>query len=247
MPLPWFQYLLFPNLSPLALSQVTRQVHFTFSSPSFPIALFVPIISLKTLPLRSSFHLISSSLSLLSSGDLGAWLASESALIGGDISPIPLLSSPDLDALCDPVAPALHASLPRSSPPRSSSFSTSVLFSSPHPHLAVSPSAPPAPSAQISSCQSGTTVNSSSISPFSAFPILREFIKWKHLHCQSDISYATFSLFLCIGSSIAVTQPEKETSPSPEVVNIKTSNQPNRQEQDSTTTTDSKAEPGRIR
>ncbi|XP_023285202.1 EH domain-binding protein 1-like protein 1 isoform X1 [Seriola lalandi dorsalis] len=88
------------------------------------------------------------------SGDLGAWLTSESALIGGDVTPIPLLSSPDLDALCDPAAPTLPASLPRSSPPRSSSFSTSVLFSSPHPHLAVSPSAPPAP---ISSCQPGST------------------------------------------------------------------------------------------
>ncbi|XP_071316256.1 EH domain-binding protein 1-like protein 1 isoform X11 [Trachinotus anak] len=88
------------------------------------------------------------------SGDLGAWLTSESALIGGDITPVPLLSSPDLDALCDPVAPTLPASLPRSSPPRSSSFSTSVLFSSPHPHLAVSPSAP---LAQISSSQPGST------------------------------------------------------------------------------------------
>ncbi|XP_056254254.1 titin isoform X3 [Seriola aureovittata] len=88
------------------------------------------------------------------SGDLGAWLTSESALIGGAVTPIPLLSSPDLDALCDPAAPTLPASLPRSSPPRSSSFSTSVLFSSPHPHLAVSPSAPPAP---ISSCQPGST------------------------------------------------------------------------------------------
>ncbi len=91
--------------------------------------------------------------SLLSSGAQGAWLTSGSAPIGGDITPVPLLSSPDLDALCDPMAPALTASLPRSSPPRSSSLSTSVVFSSPHPQLAVSPSAPPA---QIISCQSGT-------------------------------------------------------------------------------------------
>lgn len=78
--------------------------------------------------------------SLLSSGAQGAWLTS-----GADITPVPLLSSPDLDALCDPVAPALAASLPRSSPPHSSSYSTSVLFSSPRPQLVVSPSAPPAP------------------------------------------------------------------------------------------------------
>nr|XP_019966384.1 PREDICTED: EH domain-binding protein 1-like isoform X6 [Paralichthys olivaceus] len=82
------------------------------------------------------------------SGVQGTWLTSDSAPIKGDIAPVPLLSSPDLDALCDPVAPALPAPLPRSSPPRSSSLSTSVLLSSPPPQSAVSPSAPPA---QISS------------------------------------------------------------------------------------------------
>ncbi|KAM6911354.1 uncharacterized protein PEZ65_015602 isoform 2-T2 [Lycodopsis pacificus] len=87
--------------------------------------------------------------SILESGAQGTWLTS-----GSDITPVPLLSSPDLDALCDPAAPALTASLPFSSPPRSSSLSTSVLFSSPHSQLAVSPSAPSVP---ISSCQSGST------------------------------------------------------------------------------------------
>ncbi|XP_032389975.1 EH domain-binding protein 1-like protein 1 isoform X1 [Etheostoma spectabile] len=87
--------------------------------------------------------------SILESGAQGAWLTS-----GSDITPIPLLSSPDLDALCDPAAPAPPASLPRSSPTRSSSLSTSILFSSPDPQLTVSPSAPPAP---ISCCQSGST------------------------------------------------------------------------------------------
>ncbi|KAK9536443.1 hypothetical protein VZT92_006219 [Zoarces viviparus] len=87
--------------------------------------------------------------SILESGAQGTWLTS-----GSDITPVPLLSSPDLDALCDPAAPALTASLPFSSPPRSSSLSTSVLFSSPHSQLAVSPSAPSTP---ISSCQSGST------------------------------------------------------------------------------------------
>nr|XP_043897286.1 mediator of DNA damage checkpoint protein 1-like isoform X3 [Solea senegalensis] len=70
------------------------------------------------------------------SGAKGAWLSSDSSTVGGDITPVPLLSSPDLDALCDPVVPSLPVSLPHSSPPRSSS----VLFSSPHPQLAVSPS-----------------------------------------------------------------------------------------------------------
>ncbi|XP_040006419.1 EH domain-binding protein 1-like protein 1 isoform X2 [Xiphias gladius] len=91
--------------------------------------------------------------SVTATGGPGACLTSDSALIGGDITPVPLLSSPDLDALCDPAAPTLPASLPRSSPPRSSSRSTSILFSSPHPQLTASPSAPPD---QISSCQSGS-------------------------------------------------------------------------------------------
>uniref|UniRef100_UPI0037E95064 EH domain-binding protein 1-like protein 1 isoform X11 n=1 Tax=Semicossyphus pulcher TaxID=241346 RepID=UPI0037E95064 len=94
--------------------------------------------------------------SVSESGAQGAWLTP-----GCDITPIPLLSSPDLDALCDPVAPALTPSLPRSSAPgSSSSLSGSVLFSSPHAQLSVSPSAPPA---QISSCQSGPS-----------FPLIQE-------------------------------------------------------------------------
>ncbi|KAK1883243.1 EH domain-binding protein 1, partial [Dissostichus eleginoides] len=101
-------------------------------------------------PHESTPHLPKSHPSISESprGAQGSWLAS-----GSDISTVPLLCSPDLDALCDPEAPALIASLPRSSPSRSSSLSTSVLFSSPHTQLAVSPSAPPAP---ISSCQSGS-------------------------------------------------------------------------------------------
>ncbi|XP_036974582.1 EH domain-binding protein 1-like protein 1 isoform X2 [Acanthopagrus latus] len=91
------------------------------------------------LPLVSTPPVPKSQPSTSESGAQGAWLTS-----GADITPVPLLSSPDLDALCDPVAPALAASLPRSSPPHSS-YSTSVLFSSPRPQLLVSPSAPPAP------------------------------------------------------------------------------------------------------
>lgn len=90
--------------------------------------------------------------SLLPSGAQGAWLTS-----GGDT--VPLQSSPDLDAFCDPEAPAFGASLRRSSPPRSSSLSAPVLFPSPHPQLPVSPSAPPA---QISS---GTPASSSNNLP----------------------------------------------------------------------------------
>ncbi|XP_044226209.1 calponin homology domain-containing protein DDB_G0272472 isoform X2 [Thunnus albacares] len=90
------------------------------------------------------------------SGAEGAWLTSVSALISGDITPVPLLSSPDLDALCDPEAPTLPTSLPCSSPPRSSSLSNAAFFSSP---LAVTqlPTSPSALPAQISSCQSGST------------------------------------------------------------------------------------------
>ncbi|XP_049447349.1 titin homolog isoform X3 [Epinephelus fuscoguttatus] len=122
------------------------------SSPS-PFAADAPPLDL-TPPLPKSLPSISESDNhcekyVLPAGAQEAWLTS-----GSDITPVPLLSSPDLDALCDPVAPALTASLPRSSPPRSSSLSTSVLFSSPHAKLAVSPSAPPA---LISSCQSGST------------------------------------------------------------------------------------------
>ncbi|XP_049894302.1 EH domain-binding protein 1-like protein 1 isoform X13 [Epinephelus moara] len=122
------------------------------SSPS-PFAADAPPLEL-TPPLPKSLPSISESDNhcekyVLPAGAQGAWLTS-----GSDITPVPLLSSPDLDALCDPVAPALTASLPRSSPPRSSSLSTSVLFSSPHAKLVVSPSAPPA---LISSCQSGST------------------------------------------------------------------------------------------
>ncbi|XP_041807729.1 EH domain-binding protein 1-like protein 1 isoform X6 [Chelmon rostratus] len=165
------------------------------SSPS-PFSADVP-------PLASAPPLPKSHPSISESGVQGAWLTS-----GTDITPVPLLSSPDLDALCDPAAPALTASLPRSSPPRSSSFSTSVLFSSPHSQLAVSPSAPPAQS----------------------------------------------------GSTLPLTQADKETTPSPlsrredspqnnqAMANIKISNQPIRPAQDSKAAiTENKAEPARIR
>ncbi|XP_054873479.1 microtubule-associated protein futsch isoform X20 [Amphiprion ocellaris] len=107
---------------------------------------------------ESAPHLPCPSSSSPSSGAQRSWLTCECAPGGGDISPIPLLTSPDLDALCDPVVITRPASLPRSSPPHPSSLSTSTFFSSP---LTVThPSAPPA---QISSSQSG-----------SAFPLTQE-------------------------------------------------------------------------
>ncbi|KAF7662523.1 hypothetical protein LDENG_00233650 [Lucifuga dentata] len=90
------------------------------------------------------------------SGGQRVWLKSDSTLTGGDITPVPLLTTPDLDALCDPEAPHLSASLPLPSPPRSSSISTFAAFSSPlsvaHSQLPVS-----APPAQLTSCQLGST------------------------------------------------------------------------------------------
>ncbi|XP_058482581.1 titin homolog isoform X5 [Solea solea] len=98
------------------------------SSPS-PFSADAPPMALKHSALKSPP-------SGSESGAKGAWLPSDSSTVGGDITPVPLLSSPDLDALCDPVVPSLPVSLPHSSPPHSSS----VLFSSPHPRLTVSPS-----------------------------------------------------------------------------------------------------------
>ncbi|XP_067464531.1 EH domain-binding protein 1-like protein 1 isoform X6 [Thunnus thynnus] len=111
-------------------------------------------------PLASAPPLPESQPSSSESGAEGAWLTSVSALISGDITPVPLLSSPDLDALCDPEAPTLPTSLPCSSPPRSSSLSNTAFFSSP---LAVTqlPTSPSALPAQISSCQSGNKDKSS--------------------------------------------------------------------------------------
>ncbi|XP_072230374.1 EH domain-binding protein 1-like protein 1 isoform X2 [Leuresthes tenuis] len=84
------------------------------------------------------------------SGAQGAWLISDSSSTGGDIPPVPLLTSPDLDALCEPETSARSATLPLPGPPHCSSLPTPTSFSSP---LAVTVSAPPA---QISSSQSGS-------------------------------------------------------------------------------------------
>ncbi|XP_034405422.1 EH domain-binding protein 1-like protein 1 isoform X8 [Cyclopterus lumpus] len=136
--------------TPDALTSVSGRAHIfrpqivnSIIRPSSPSPFSTDAPPLESAPLPKTHP------SIVESGARGTWLTS-----GGDIPPVPLLSSPDLDALCDPAAPALTASLPFSSPPRSSSLSTSVVFSSPHPLLAASPSAPSAP---ISSCQSGST------------------------------------------------------------------------------------------
>ncbi|XP_061755260.1 EH domain-binding protein 1-like protein 1 isoform X3 [Nerophis ophidion] len=47
--------------------------------------------------------------------------ASVAPPIAGNVLPVPLLSRPDLDALCEPAPPTLRPALPPSSPPRSSS------------------------------------------------------------------------------------------------------------------------------
>ncbi|XP_063342804.1 EH domain-binding protein 1-like protein 1 isoform X3 [Pelmatolapia mariae] len=86
------------------------------------------------------------------SGAHGAKLKSDSVRADGDIAPVPLLTSPDLDALCDPVAPVCPASILYTSPAQSSSLPKPAFFSSP---LTVTrPSAPPA---HTSSSRSGLT------------------------------------------------------------------------------------------
>ncbi|KAM4545235.1 uncharacterized protein PAE49_017889 isoform 17-T17 [Odontesthes bonariensis] len=102
-------------------------------------------------PLASTPSLPKSSSSSSESGAPGAWLVSDSSSTGGDIPPVPLLTSPDLDALCEPEASARSPTLPLPAPSHCSSLPTPTSFSSP---LSVSPvSAPPA---QISSSQSGS-------------------------------------------------------------------------------------------
>uniref|UniRef100_A0A3P8TK68 EH domain binding protein 1 like 1 n=1 Tax=Amphiprion percula TaxID=161767 RepID=A0A3P8TK68_AMPPE len=129
------------------------QVVKSIARPTSPSPFSADAPSLVPTPPLSKSHPSSSE-----SGAQHSWLTSECAPGGGDITPIPLLTSPDLDALCDPVVITRPASLPHSSPPHPSSLSTSTFFSSP---LTVThPSAPPA---QISSSQSG-----------SAFPLTQE-------------------------------------------------------------------------
>ncbi|XP_032432349.1 EH domain-binding protein 1-like protein 1 isoform X4 [Xiphophorus hellerii] len=74
----------------------------------------------------------------------GLWPTSDPAPSIGNISPVPLLTSPDLDALCDPETPALSAAL-ISSP---TFFSSSLTFINSSP-----------PSAQISSSQTGSSLS----------------------------------------------------------------------------------------
>ncbi|XP_051793266.1 EH domain-binding protein 1-like protein 1 isoform X3 [Acanthochromis polyacanthus] len=123
------------------------QIVKSIARPTSPSPFSTDAPSLVPTPPLSKSHPSSSE-----SGAQGSWLTSESAPGGGDITPIPLLTSPDLDALCDPVVTTRPASLPHSSPPHPSSLSTSTFFSCP---LVVAH--PSAPLAQISSSQSGLT------------------------------------------------------------------------------------------
>ncbi|XP_068186655.1 EH domain-binding protein 1-like protein 1 isoform X16 [Antennarius striatus] len=122
------------------------QIVKSIARPSSPSPFSADLLSTHPLP--------KSHASVSESGVQGSWSPE------ADITPVPLLSSPDLDALCDPESPTVTAPLPHSSPSRLTSLSTSLLFPSPHTQLAVPPSAPPL---LISSCQSG-----------SAFPLPQE-------------------------------------------------------------------------
>lgn len=76
------------------------------------------------------------------------WPTSDITPTADDVTPVPLLSSPDLDALCDP-DPARSAAFLLPAPPRSSPSSSAYVSSS-----LTLPSAPPA---QISACHSGSS------------------------------------------------------------------------------------------
>ncbi|XP_008303895.1 EH domain-binding protein 1-like protein 1 isoform X8 [Stegastes partitus] len=135
-----------PTFPSSGRSHVFRpQIVKPIARPTSPSPFSADAPSLEPTPPLSKSHPSSSE-----SGVQGSWLKSDSAPGGGGIAPVPLLTSPDLDALCDPVVTTRPPSLPHSSPPHPSSLSTSTFFSPP---LTVAhPSAPPA---QIGSCQSG--------------------------------------------------------------------------------------------
>ncbi|PWA23056.1 hypothetical protein CCH79_00002407, partial [Gambusia affinis] len=120
------------------------QVVKSFARPTSPSPL-----STDSSPLSSSSSSSSSSLpkcppSGSESVTQGLWPTSDPAPPIGNISPVPLLTSPDLDALCDPETPALSATL----------FSSPTFFSS---SLSFTHSSPP--SAQISSSQTGSSLS----------------------------------------------------------------------------------------
>lgn len=151
MPLFFHPYPLFQNLPPLAQSQVIEGsfsyfwsfIGYVVISQCFS-SVFILEIILPAIP--SHFP-----------GAHGAKLKSDSVRADGDIAPVPLLTSPDLDALCDPAAPVCPASILCTSPPQSSSLPKPAFFSSP---LTVTrPSAPPA---HTSSSRSGTPACKSS-------------------------------------------------------------------------------------
>ncbi|XP_014878483.1 EH domain-binding protein 1-like protein 1 isoform X7 [Poecilia latipinna] len=117
------------------------QVVKSFARPTSPSPL-----STNSSPLSSSSSSSSSLPKCPPSGSVtqGLWPTSDPAPATGNISPVPLLTSPDLDALCDPEIPALSATLLSSS----TFFSSSLIFTHSSP-----------PSAQISSSQTGSSVS----------------------------------------------------------------------------------------
>ncbi|XP_027887498.1 EH domain-binding protein 1-like protein 1 isoform X8 [Xiphophorus couchianus] len=115
------------------------QVVKSFARPTSPSP-----ISADSSPLSSSSSLPKCPPSGSESVTQGLWPTSDPARAIGNISPVPLLTSPDLDALCDPETPALSAAL-ISSP---TFFSSSLTFINSSP-----------PSAQISSSQTGSSLS----------------------------------------------------------------------------------------
>lgn len=136
-------------------------------------------------------------------------MKSDSVRADGDIAPVPLLTSPDLDALCDPVAPVCPASILCTSPAQSSSLPKPAFFSSP---LTVTrPSAPPA---HTSSSWSGTLACKSSSFKDIFLILLSENIQFKAkqsflLLCKvcSDLSFS-----FCIGLTFPLAQVDEETT-----------------------------------
>ncbi|XP_037834921.1 EH domain-binding protein 1-like protein 1 isoform X17 [Kryptolebias marmoratus] len=88
-----------------------------------------------------------------SSGVQGAWPTSDPTPTGDDVTPIPLLSRPDLEALCDPETPR-SAVLLLPAPPCSPSSSSAFIPSS----LTLPSAPPPPPPPQVGSCQPDAAV-----------------------------------------------------------------------------------------
>ncbi|KAF7206252.1 EH domain-binding protein 1-like protein 1 isoform X15 [Nothobranchius furzeri] len=79
-------------------------------------------------PFTSTVSLPKTPSSTSESGGQGAWPKSDPSPKGDNVTPVPLLSSPDLDALCDPETPSRPAALLLPAPPLPSSLSSPLTF-----------------------------------------------------------------------------------------------------------------------